>query len=535
MKQFVLAVILLATCQSTGAPVRAQAARPKLVVFLVVDQLRADYPVKYAGLLQHGLKRLTTQGAWYTNAAYPYLVTVTCAGHATIGTGTLPYKHGMISNTWYDRESKRAVTCTADPETTEVSYGAGTGTGDSGKYMLAPALAEVMRDKLKSRVATMSMKARSAITLAGHKADFVTWFGDRNVWETSSAFTKTPLPWLAGYLKGNPAESDAGKTWERTLPSERYVGEDEAPGERGSGGWTAKFPHPMGAAGDAAYYAHLMQSPYMDEHLEKMAEAAVDELKLGTEDRTDFLGVSFSSLDSVGHTYGPRSHEVQDILVRLDITIGKLLDYLDKKVGADNYVVALSADHGVADLPEQNPAGGRQPAATVRATIDGAVRPLLGGESTYIAAFSGGDVYFVPGVYERLKDSRTGLRDVAAALAKLPGVARVFTSDEISGAGARNSKDPQIRAAALSYFPGRSGDLFVLLKEHWLFGATGTTHGTLHEYDRRVPVVLYGAGIRAGARDEAATPADLAVTVASMLGVKLPSPDGRVLTGALKK
>lgn len=534
MKKIGLAVILLATFHSTGAPMRAQAARPKLVVFIVVDQLRGDYPVRYGGLLQHGLKRLTTQGAWYKDAAYPYHATVTCAGHATIGTGTLPYKHGMISNSWYDRETRKAVTCTSDPETTEVSYGSSTGTGDSAKYMLVPTLAEVMRDKLKSRVATMSMKARSAIGLAGHKADFVTWFGDRNVWETSSAYTKTPLPWLAGYLKGNPAESDAGKTWERTLPPERYVGEDDAPGERGSGGWTAKFPHPLGAAGDAAYYAHLMQSPYMDQHLEKMAEAAVDELNLGTEGRTDFLGVSFSSLDSVGHGFGPRSHEIQDMLLRLDITLGKLLDYLDKEVGADNYVVALSADHGVADLPEQNPAGGRQPMATVRATIDAAIRPVLGSEGTYIAAISGGDIYFVPGVYERLKENRTGLRAVATALQALPGVARVFMSDEISGSGARNSKDPQIRAAALSYFPGRSGDMFVLVKENWLLSGAGTTHGTLHDYDRRVPVILFGAGIRAGVRGEPATPADLAVTVATLIGVTLPSPDGRVLTGALK-
>jgi predicted AlkP superfamily pyrophosphatase or phosphodiesterase len=534
MKRLVAAVSLLVTLLPAAAPVRAQAAKPKLVVFIVVDQLRADYPVRYAGLLQHGLKRLTTQGAWYTNAAFPYLMTITCPGHMTIGTGTLPYKHGMISNSWYDRETKKVVPCTSDPESTEVSYGTSTGPGDSGKLLLVPTLAEVMRDKLKSRVATMSMKARSAIALSGHKGDFVTWFGDRNVWETSSVFTKTPLPWMAGYLKANPAEGDAGKIWERTLPPERYLGEDDAPGERGSGGWGAKFPHPLGVAGDAAYYAHLMQSPYMDQQLEKMAEAAVDELNLGTEDRTDFLGVSFSSLDSVGHTYGPRSHEIQDMLVRLDITLGKLLDYLDKEVGAGNYVVALSSDHGVADLPEQNPAGGRQPAATLRANIDAAIRPVLGGEGTYVAAISGGDVYFVAGVYDRLKEDKKVLSAIKTALEALPGVARVLTSDEISGSGARNSKDPQLRAAALSYFPGRSGDMLVLLKENWLFQATGTTHGTFYDYDKRVPVILYGAGIRAGARDEAATPADLAVTVASLVGVKLPSPDGRVLTSALK-
>ncbi len=534
MKSVWLAALLLLTVPPARAPLGAQAARPKLVVFIVADQMRADYPVRYGGLLQHGLKRLTTEGAWYTNAAYPYLTTVTCVGHTTIGTGTFPYKHGMIGNMWYDRATAKAVTCNADPETTDVSYGAWTGPGDSAKNMLVPTLAEVMGAALKSKVATMSMKARSAIGLAGHKGDFVTWFGDHSAWETSSVFTQAPVGWFVGYLKGNPAEGDADKTWERTLPAERYQYADDAPGERGAVGWQAAFPHPLGAAGDAAYYAHLMQSPFLDEQLEKMAEAAVDDMHLGTEDRTDFLGVSFSSLDSVGHAFGPRSHEIQDMLVRLDITVGKLLDHLDKKVGAGNYVVAMSSDHGVADLPEQNTAGGRLSTAAVRAAIDAALKPALGGEDPYVAAVSGGDVYFKPGIYNRLKADRVSLRAATDAARALPGVARVFTSDEIATAEARGSKDAQLRAAALSYFPGRSGDLIVLVKENWMMAATGTTHGTLYDYDKKVPVILYGAGIRPGVRKEAATPADLAVTVASMVGVMLPSPDGHVLTGALK-
>jgi predicted AlkP superfamily pyrophosphatase or phosphodiesterase len=380
----------------------------------------------------------------------------------------------------------------------------------------------------------MSMKARSAIGLAGHKGDFVTWFGDKSAWETSSAFTQAPIGWFVGYLKGNPADKDAGKTWERTLPVDRYKGDDDAPGERGTGGWTAKFPHPLGVAGDTAYYAHLQQSPYMDEQLEAMAEAAIDQMNLGTEDRTDFLGVSFSSLDSVGHTYGPRSHEIQDMLVRLDITLGKLLAYLDKKVGAGKYVVALSADHGVADLPEQDPDGGRQPAQTIRAAIEAAMQPKFGGDGSYVAAISGGDIYFKPGVYERLQADAGTLKKVIAAATALPGVARVFTSEELAPAAARTSKDSQIRAAALSYFAGRSGDMTVLVKERWIMPASGTTHGTLYDYDKRVPVILFGAGINPGVRDDAATPADLAVTVASLIGVQLPSPDGKVLTGALK-
>jgi predicted AlkP superfamily pyrophosphatase or phosphodiesterase len=534
MRQLTLAAFLLLTFQSTGAPVSAQGSTPKLVVFIVVDQMRADYPVRYGNLLQHGLKRLTSQGAWYTKAAYPYLTTVTCVGHTTIGTGSLPYRHGMIGNAWYDRAAEKSVTCNADPDSAEVSYATSSGAGDSAKRMMVPTLAEVMRETLKSRVATMSIKARSAIGLAGHEGDFVTWLGDRGAWETSSAFSKTPVGWFVAYLKGTPVDRDADKTWERTLPAERYQYDDDAPGERGAAGWGAKFPHPLGPAGGAAFLQHWLQSPFADDALEKMAEGAVDEMHLGTQDRTDFLGVGFSTLDSVGHAFGPRSHEVQDVIVRLDLSIGRLLDFLDKTVGAANYVVALAADHGVADLPEQIQHGGRQPIAAVRAAIEAAIKPALGGDGPFIAS-AGSDVYFKPGVYDRLKADPAVLRAAVSAAEALPGIARVLTSDQVSTAAARASNDPQVRAAALSYFPGRSGDLLLIPKENWMLPAAGTTHGTLYSYDQRVPVLLYGEGIRPGVREEPATPADLAVTVASMVGVHLPSPDGHVLTGALKK
>lgn len=534
MRQLTLAACLLLTFQSTSAPVTAQASQPKLVVFIVIDQMRADYPVRYGSLLEHGLKRLTSQGAWYTNAAYPYLTTVTCPGHATIGTGSLPFRHGMISNAWYDRATGKSVTCNADPDSSEVSYATSGGAGDSAKRMMVPTLADVMRETLKSRVATMSIKARSAIGLAGHEGDFVTWFGDRGAWETSSAFSKMPVAWFAAYLKGNPVDGDADKTWERTLPAERYQNDDDAPGERGAAGWGAKFPHPLGPAGDAAFLQHWLQSPFADDYLEKMAEEAVDDMHLGTQDRTDFLGVSFSMLDTVGHSFGPRSHEVQDVIVRLDLSIGRLLDFLDKKVGAAHYVVALSSDHGVADLPEQIQNGGRQPIAAVRTVIEAAIKPALGGDGPFIAS-AGSDVYFKPGVYDRLKADPAALRAAVSAAEALPGIARVLTSDEVSTAAARASKDPQVRAAALSYFPGRSGDLLLIPKENWMLPGAGTTHGTLYPYDQRVPVLLSGDGILPGVREEPATPADLAVTVASMVGVRLPSPDGHVLTGALKK
>jgi predicted AlkP superfamily pyrophosphatase or phosphodiesterase len=538
-----ITVVLLLLLLSTLAPVQAQKAKPQLVVVLVVDQMRADYLTRYGGLFQHGLKTLTSEGAWFTNASYPYFNTVTCAGHSTIGTGDLPFHHGMIANAWYNRETGKTITCNEDDHATEIPYGtiAGLPAGsltkasDSASWMLAPTLAETMRDSAKSRVATMSIKARSAIGLAGHKGDFVTWLDERGAWATSSAFTSVPVPWFTTFLKANPLDRDADKAWERTLPPDRYQYEDDAPGERGSAGWGATFPHKLGPAG-GPYIQHWVQSPFADEYLEQMAEAAVDDMRLGHDaDRTDFLGVSFSTLDVVGHAYGPRSHEVQDVLVRLDATIGRLLEFLDKKVGAGKYVVALSADHGVADVPEQVPNAGRVNAATVRATIEAAAKTALGGEGPFIAAASGGDIYFKPDVYGRLKKDPAALRQVIDAALKIPGVARVIQSDEIAPSAARASKDPIIRAAALSYFPGRSGDLLIVQKESWILSAAGTTHGTPYPYDRQVPVILYGARIKRGIRKEPAMPADIAPTLASLLDVRLPAPDGHVLKAALTK
>jgi predicted AlkP superfamily pyrophosphatase or phosphodiesterase len=510
-------------------------ARPKLVVVLVVDQMRADYLVRYAGLYEKGLKRLTTDGAWFQNAAYPYMSTLTCVGHTTIGTGTLPYRHGIIQNAWYDRESARSVTCTEDQETTEISYGALTGVGDSARRMLAPSLAETMKKQVKARAVTMSLKPRSAIGLAGHDADGVFWIDDRGVWATSSAYAKEPLAWAASFIRANPIDRDAGKTWERSLPVERYQGPDDAPGERGSNGWDAKFPHALGAAGDRAFYAHWTTSPYADAYLVDFASAAIDELHLGKGDGIDFLGVSFSTLDLIGHAYGPRSHEVQDELLWLDRTLGRFLDVLDEKVGPGNYVLALTADHGVADVPEQTEGGGRVLSNVLGASIDAVLKGASYGDGPFVAASVGSDVYLKPGVYDRLRADKPTIQKLTDAMSKLSGVARVLIADDVADASARTSNDPQIRATALSYVPGRSGDLIVIPKENWIMGAIVTTHGTLNPYDQRVPIVLYGAGIKAGKRTEAATPADIAPTLAAIAGVTLGSVDGKVLTPALKK
>jgi predicted AlkP superfamily pyrophosphatase or phosphodiesterase len=275
-------------------------------------------------------------------------------------------------------------------------------------------------------------------------------------------------------------------------------------------------------------------SPFADDYVEEMAEAAIDANKLGQQDTTDFLGVSFSTLDLIGHAFGPSSQEVQDDLVRVDRAIGRLLDHLDEKVGAGKYVLALSADHGVAEIPGQD-RGGRVPNSVLSGSIDAGLKSAGYGDGPFVTAIAGADVYLKPGVYDRLRGDQKTLAALLDGMAKLSGVARVVTADEVDTAAARESPDPQIRAVALSYYAGRSGDLIVIPKEDWILGAIITTHGTLNPYDQKVPIILFGAGIRPGPRTDAVTPADIAPTLSALVGMRMESLDGKVLAAALKQ
>jgi predicted AlkP superfamily pyrophosphatase or phosphodiesterase len=531
MKRSILGLCLLGLLAAApAAGVQTARKHPSLVVVLVVDQMRADYLVRYGSLFEHGLMRLMSHGAWYQNASYPYLNTFTCVGHTTIGTGTLPYHHGIIDNTWYDRQQQKTVACTQDPSTREVAYGRYTGIGESARNTRTPALAEVMRRATHARTAGVSLKARAAISLVGHSADAVTWFDDRGEWETSSAFAQAPLPWLSTFVEHHPVTVDADKVWERMLPVNRYQGEDDAPGERGSAGWSRTFPHPLGAASAQGFYLHWETSPYSDAALEQIAESTIDALKLGQRKTaaTDFLGVSFSALDYVGHAFGPSSQEVQDLLVHLDSTIGRLLDHLDAQVGADNYLLVLTADHGVADVAEQRPGGGRIRAASITNAINTALAPLLG-EGPFAAATIECDVYFKPGMYDRLRKNPAAMQKALDAVQALPGVARVLRGEQLRSSAARRSTDHAIRAAALSYFPGRSGDLVIVPKEYWEITPNAASHGSLYPYDQDVPLLFYGAGVPPGIHHEPASPADIAPTLAAIVGVHLPAPDGHRL------
>ena len=541
-----------AASTASAAPTK----RPKLVVLLIVDQMRGDYIDKFRYQWTGGLKRLVEEGAWYRAAAYPYAATETCVGHSTISTGSFPMTHGMIANQWWDRASQKSVTCTADASVKNLGY-AGvipTTSGDSAVRMLMPSFAEELKFQTggATRVVTFSLKARAAITMAGHKGDAATWV-DNNGLVTSSAFGT--MPFIETYAKEHPIKEDYGKTWKLALPENEYLYDEKATGAAPPAGWDLTFPHALRGKGsspesDNEFYDQWATSPYADDYLTHLAETAIDSLGLGKSGATDFLGVSYSSIDYVGHHFGPRSHEIQDILITLDRNLAELFAHLDRKVGRGNYVVALSADHGATPIPEDFAKTGVDTGfldvSELKDKIVKALEPFnfpkaanADPQKYPIAKITSGDLYFASGLNERIRDTAGAMQAVTDAAMSVPGVGGVYWSDDIQNSALSQDR---IRAAVrTSFLAGRSGDLYFVPKPYWLVEATkpanphatGTGHGGPYNYDQHVPILLMGFGVQPGEYFREVTPADIAPTLAALTGVTLAPRDGHILAEAI--
>jgi predicted AlkP superfamily pyrophosphatase or phosphodiesterase len=538
------AIFIAAGLLGARLPARAKpglAGRPKLVVLIVVDQMRADYLERFSANFHDGFTRLMKDGAWFTNAAYPYAKTVTCAGHSTVATGDFPSTHGMINNTWWDRASGKMVTCTGDPKTSLIVYGAaaagaaGAKAGESDWQMKAPSFAEQLRAQSRgSRVVAISLKARAAISMAGHGADSVTWLNGEN-WATSTAYGHSPRPEIEAYVKSHPIKADFGKPLgvnrEEHGTNTTFLG---APSGSNA------IPEPVSGvlpSTSVKSYDQWEASGFSDAYLEKLAEVEIGELKLGRGSGTDVLAISFSALDIVGHAKGPDSGDVRRILFYLDATLGELFDDLDHRVGKGNYVVALTGDHGVARVPEiaakDGVDAGRADVGELTASVAKALAPFGGGDKP-VAAFADGDIYFAAGIWDKISADPRALEAVFAAIRGVAGVADVFRVDQLGGLA---DKNPLARAALLSEYPGRGGDLFVISKPNWFFDrrgkagvwGEGTTHGAPYAYDQRVPIILMGAGIAGGKNADAVTPADIAPTFAELTGITIARTDGHPL------
>jgi hypothetical protein len=450
----------------------------------------------------------------------------------------------MIANAWFDRATSNSVACTEDPTATSIAFGGATGAEHhSPKNLLASSFADQLREQTHgaAHIMSLSLKPRSAIGMAGHAGQntMVVWLEDRGVFATSSAYTSTPWPEIDAYVKAHPISRDFNQVWTRLLPEQTYKFDDDAVGEAPPAGWGRTFPHALASSNDdkaaaaRATALNWQHSPWSDAYLADMAASLVGSLRLGQGDTPDMLAVSFSALDMVGHPYGPRSHEIQDMLLRLDATLGKLFDALDQQVGRDKYVVAFSADHGIALIPEQAAEldfnAGRISAAQLRNVLDQAGQAIAGG--SVVANITPPHIYLTPAINEKIRTDPEAKRVLSNAIRNVPGIDKVYWADELRSTAP--TKDATLTAARRSYVSYRGGDLMYLPKKYWMSVATGTTHGSPYDYDQQVPLIFMGAPIKSGSYRNASGPMDIAPTLARLVGVKMLKTDGRPLTEAL--
>jgi hypothetical protein len=501
MKQ-IFAVLLTALAIPATA---STAEKPKLVVAIAVDQFRYDYLLRFRADYKQGLDRLLTRGAVFTNAYYKHFPTVTAIGHSTFLTGATPSISGIVGNEWFDRETGKSVTSVSD-EAVKILGGEGEG-GASPQRLLVSTVGDELKisNGGKSRVIGISMKDRSAILPSGHMADAAFWFDHKTGCFISSSYYFSELPvWASDFNAAHPADRYEGSKW--------MSGHFDQPGEK--------------------LYNAVYNSPFGNELVEAFAERAVEAEKLGQRGVTDLLTISFSSNDAVGHGLGPDSPEVHDISVRTDQVLGRLFQFLDGKVGIQNVLVIMTADHGVSPVPEVSQArkmpGGRMPPRVVSATAQAALTGKYGA-GDWISSAAEDSLYLNLELIRDKKLDRAEVNQTAAeAVMAIPHVARVYTREQLMKGAVL---EDQISRCVMNGFNERRGaDVYILLEPYWIFSAHGTTHGSTYGYDSHVPVIFMGPGITVGRFDETIAVNDIAPTLATLLGIETPSGSaGRVL------
>lgn len=490
--------------------------KPKLVVAIIVDQFRYDYLTRFDASYQDGLRKLHDSGAFFTDAHEAHFPTVTAVGHAVFMTGSIPAIDGIVGNEWFDRETGKTVTSVSD-DTTKLLGGNG-GAGSSPRRLVVSTLGDEIKatGPTDTQVIGISLKDRAAILPAGHAANAAYWFEQESGQFVSSTYYMKDLPaWVQDFNKNGAAGKYASAKW---LPA----------GEGANGTPFKILPSVLGKP----YYEAVIATPYGNDMLEAFVEDALKEEHLGRHSGTDLLAVSFSSNDLLGHQVGPDAPEVRDMCIQTDRVFGKLFHALDADVGAGNYVVVFTSDHGVAPIPEELtkrgiPAG-RFSSAELYQTIEAAITEKFGPGKWIV-----GNAELAPYLnHDLLREKHASLEEAeqtaAAAVRKLPYIFRVYTGAELEHAPLAG--DPIALLMERGYYRGRAADLFIIQKPYWLASKQGTSHGTPFSYDTHVPMIFLGRGIRPGRYDDNIRTADIAPTLAALLGVNTPSGSvGRIL------
>ena len=545
----ILVVLIALGILATAKPLLSQTEqqKPKLGILLVFDQFRGDYISRWQEhFVEGGFLKLTSEGTWFTNCHYPYSGTLTGAGHATLTTGSTPSIHGIIGNDWYDRKEGKTSYCagssrwlnipTIPQSVPALGTTVKTRAGGTPEKLRAETLGDALKRSTNNqgKVVCLSFKDRSSVLPGGMKPDHCYWFDTTSgKFHTSTFYNNKVASWLADFNSSNFINQWKNKAWNKLYPNKDYKlfsASDEQSGEGNGKNQGKSFPHPFGKT-DKDYHEALYNSPFGNDVLLELAKKAIRAEKLGKHQQPDMLLLSFSCNDSVGHSWGPDSQEVFDATLRTDLLIRDLLLYLDNEVGKNNYVVTLSADHGVCPLPEFSKKNGldagRFAIDKFAKEIESALQVKFGkpiSPAKYLEAFSDTSAYLN---YATLKANSINLDDATAFIKTWAitqtGILTAYTSKEISLAP--ESSDPFLISVSKSWFKGRSGDICFVLKPYYIPGSylTGTTHGSPHSYDTHVPLIVFGGGVKKSIIKDKVSPQLAASILAEGIGIALPT------------
>jgi predicted AlkP superfamily pyrophosphatase or phosphodiesterase len=505
--------------------------RPKLVVGIVVDQMRWDYLYRYYDRYDAngGFKRMLKQGFTCENTMIPYTPTVTACGHSCIYTGSVPAITGITGNLWWDNEQNREVYCTEDKTVNTVGSNSALGKM-SPKNLLVTTICDELKlaTNFKSKVIGLAIKDRGGILTAGHSANAAYWYDNTTGDWITSTFYMNELPkWVKDFNAKKLVNQYYQQGWNTLYPISTYdqSTEDDKTWEAKPFGTAARgFPYDMKAF-IGKNYGTIVSTPHGNTLTTELAKAAIDGEQLGADYITDFLAVSYSSPDYIGHSFGPNSIEEEDSYLRLDKELGQFLDFLDTKVGKGQYLVFLSADHGVAHVPgflkEHHIPAGNNDMTVLSSQLNSKLKEKFG-KDKLIVSTSNYQLYLNHPVIDsaslNIDDIKNWLINTVAAE---PTVARVFALDKLMQTTLNAKQKDMI---ANGYYPRRSGDIQVILQPGILEGfvSAGTTHGLWNPYDTHIPLVWYGWGIKPGKSNQEVYMTDIAPTIAAMLHIQMP-------------
>ncbi|MEJ7558537.1 MAG: alkaline phosphatase PafA [Pedobacter sp.] len=508
----------------------SQVSRPKLVVGMVIDQMRWDYLYRYYSRYSAGgFKRLINEGFSAENTFIPYTPTYTACGHASIYTGSVPAINGIVGNDWYDRSVNRNMYCAEDTSVSTV--GSNTTAGKmSPKNLLVTTITDELRlaTNFQSKVIGISLKDRGSIMPAGHSANAAYWYdGGTGDWITSTHYMSKLPTWLEDYNKIKLANKFYDKNWNTLYPINTYTqstGDNKPYEGKARGEATPTFPHPLKLYA-GKNYDMIRSTPYGNTMTLDLAKLAILSEDLGKGPSTDFLAVSCSSTDYVGHQYGPNSIEIEDTYLRLDKDLEEFLTYLDKTIGKGNYLFFLSSDHGAAHVPgfmeENKLPGGLFNDNQVAKSLNIAIEDKFKVKSAIIAS-SNNQFYFD---HKAITDAKVSFDAIKMmAIEALKQQDQVLDAVDLNKLSQETLPDEIKKMVTYGYNSKRSGDIYYILKSNYFGGGkTGTTHGSWNPYDSHIPCIFMGWNVKAGKTNKTHHMTDISATLAAMLHIQMPS------------